>query len=132
MDHDIIQPEGWAKPKGYANGILGKAGGRHLFVAGQIGWDGQCKFQSTEFLPQFEQALANVVAVVKAAGGQVEDITRLRIFVTDKRQYLADLRGLGAIWKATLGRHYPAMALVEVSALVEDDALLEIEADAII
>ena len=130
--HKLILPEGWVRPKGYSNGVLARAGGRLLFVAGQIGWDGQEHFVGADFLSQFEQALSNVVAVVEAAGGVASDITRLRIFAVDKRDYLADLPAIGAIYRRHLGKHFPAMAMVEVSALIEDDARVEIEADAVI
>jgi enamine deaminase RidA (YjgF/YER057c/UK114 family) len=127
-----IQPEGWAKPRGYSNGIV--AEGRVLFIAGQVGWDPRSetpKFPAT-FAAQFEQALANVVAVLKAAGGRPEQLARLTIYVTDKRAYLSSLKECGAAWRKHVGTHYPAMALVQVAGLVEDAALLEIEATAVL
>jgi enamine deaminase RidA (YjgF/YER057c/UK114 family) len=129
----IIKPEGWAVPRGYANGVV--ATGKLLFVGGQIGWNPRSptpEFPSTTFEGQFEQALSNVCEVVKAAGGKPEQITRLTIYVTDKKEYLASLKAIGAAWKQHLGRHYPAMALVQVSALVEDLAKVEMEATAVL
>jgi enamine deaminase RidA (YjgF/YER057c/UK114 family) len=129
----IIQPEGWATPRGYSNGVL--ATGTLLFIGGQIGWDPRSnppQFPSHTFEGQFEQALANVVTVLRAAHGQPEHLTRLTIYVTDKREYLSALKALGPIWRKHLGRHYPAMALVEVTALVEDAAKVEIEATAVL
>ncbi|MBX5480536.1 MAG: RidA family protein [Myxococcaceae bacterium] len=130
--NEIIQPEGWAKPRGYANGVV--AEGRVLFVAGQIGWDPTSetpKFPAT-FAGQFDQALANVVAVVRAAGGRPEQVTRMTVYVTDKREYLGSLKEVGAAWRKHFGRHYPAMALVVVAALLEDQAKVEIEATAVL
>jgi enamine deaminase RidA (YjgF/YER057c/UK114 family) len=130
--HKAIQPAGWAPPRGYSNGVL--AEGKVLFVGGQIGWDPtQAKptFPST-FAEQFEQALRNVVAVVAAAGGAPEQIARMTVYVTDKAEYLASLTALGASWRRVLGKHYPAMALVQVVALVEDAAKVEIEATAVL
>jgi enamine deaminase RidA (YjgF/YER057c/UK114 family) len=129
----LIQPEGWAVPRGYANGVV--ATGKLLFVGGQIGWNPRSptpEFPSLTFEGQFEQALSNVCEVVKAAGGKPEQITRLTIYVTDKKEYLASLKAIGAAWKKHLGRHYPAMALVQVSALVEDLAKVEMEATAVL
>jgi enamine deaminase RidA (YjgF/YER057c/UK114 family) len=129
----VIQPEGWAKPKGYANGIV--ATGKVLFIGGMIGWDptsDTAKFPSTTFEGQFEQALSNVCEVLRTAGGKPENLTRLTVYVTDKKEYLASLKAIGAAWKKHLGRHYPAMALVQVVALVEDLAKVEIEATAVL
>lgn len=129
---NIVQPDGWAKPRGYSNGIA--AEGRFLFVAGQIGWDpttSNAKFPAT-FAGQFGQALANVVAVVKAAGGTAENVARLTVYVTDKKEYLASLKECGEQWRTHFGRHYPAMALVQVAGLVEDLAKVEIEATAVL
>jgi enamine deaminase RidA (YjgF/YER057c/UK114 family) len=129
----VIQPEGWAPPRGYSNGVV--ASGKLLFVGGQIGWDPRsatAKFPEGGFEAQFDQALSNVCEVVKAAGGTPQSITRLTVYVCDKREYLASLKALGASWKKHLGRHYPAMALVQVTALVEDLARVEIEATAVL
>ena len=128
----VIQPEGWVPPRGYANGIV--ATGRQLFIGGQIGWNPRSatpEFPAT-FEGQFEQTLSNICEVLKAAGGKPEDLTRLTVYVTDKREYLSSLKAIGAAWKKHLGRHYPAMALVQVVALVEDLAKVEIEATAVL
>jgi enamine deaminase RidA (YjgF/YER057c/UK114 family) len=126
-----VQPNDWKRASGYSNGMV--ASGRLCFVAGQVGWNPQtAAFESDDFVKQFDQALANVVAVVRAAGGAPEHLGRLTIFVIDKKQYLGSLRALGEAHRAHLGKHYPAMALVQVSALVEDRALVEIEATAVI
>ena len=128
MSHDIIQPEGWAKAKGYANGVVSRNG--TLYVGGQIGWNEQQEFESDDFILQMEQALKNIVAIVETAGGSVTDIVRLTWYVTDKREYLARQREVGEIYRNVLGRHFPAMTMVVVSGLVEDRALVEIEATA--
>jgi enamine deaminase RidA (YjgF/YER057c/UK114 family) len=109
-----------------------KGAGEVLFVAGQVGWDGQGKMVAQDFLGQFTQALDNVLAVVAAAGGGPTSVARLVVYVTDKREYLACQRELGRAWRARMGRHFPAMALVEVKALLEDDARVEIEATALL
>lgn len=121
-----ITPPGWPRPRGYSNGMAAR--GELLAVAGMIGWDAQERIVSPEFVPQFRQALANVVAVVQAAGGGPEHLLSLTIFVTDKREYLAALADVGQAYREVLGRHYPAMALVQVVALVEDAAKVEIQA----
>jgi enamine deaminase RidA (YjgF/YER057c/UK114 family) len=126
----FIQPEGWVRPRGYSNGVL--AEGKILSVAGQIGWNERCEFVSDEFLPQAIQALRNIVAVVRAAGGEPEHVVRFTWYVTDKREYLAAARELGAAYKELFGNHYPAMALVQVAALLEDRAKVEIEATAVL
>lgn len=128
MTHSIIQPDNWAEAKGYANGVLTRSGILH--IGGQIGWDAQQRFVSDDFVAQMEQALANIRAVVEAAGGRVEDIVRLTWFVTDKRAYLARQREVGEAYRRVMGRHFPAMSMLVVSALVEDRALVEIEATA--
>jgi enamine deaminase RidA (YjgF/YER057c/UK114 family) len=130
MTHRIVQPEGWKAAKGYANGILTDDG--HLFVGGQIGWTADQVFESDDFIGQMEQALKNIVAVVEAAGGAVEDITRLTWYVTDKKEYLARQGEVGAVYRSVMGGHFPAMTMVIVSSLIEDDALLEIEATAVV
>jgi enamine deaminase RidA (YjgF/YER057c/UK114 family) len=126
-----INPESLGAPKGYSNGILAPAGARLLFVAGQIGWDKEGKL-AVDFVKQFDTALANVLEVVKAAGGGPTSIARLTIYVTDKREYVGNLKEVGAAYRARLGKWFPAMALVEVKALVEKDAKVEIEATAAI
>ncbi len=126
-----IDPPTLAPPKGYANGML-MPPGQLLFVAGQIGWDAQSKLVSAELGAQFEQALANVLEVVHAAGGAAEHIGRFTIYVTDKQRYLAETKTIGAAYRRHMGRHYPAMALVQVADLLEEGALVEIEATAVI
>jgi len=130
MPHKIIQPDGWTPAKGYANGMLGKDG--TLFVGGQIGWNGAQVFESHDFISQMEQALQNIVSVVEKAGGQINDITRLTWYVIDKEEYLSRQREVGEVYRRVLGRHFPAMTMVVVAGLIEDEALLEIEATAII
>jgi enamine deaminase RidA (YjgF/YER057c/UK114 family) len=129
----IIQPEDWAVPRGYSNGVLAPAGRRLLAVAGQIGWgpDGtlvEPPLGLDRFVCQFAQALQNVAAVVKAAGGTPADVLSLRIYITDKRRYMQQTRAIGAAYRAIFANHYPAMALVEVADLLEEGALVEIEA----
>ena len=130
MPHQVIQPEGWATAKGYANGMLTADG--HLFVGGQIGWTAAQEFEAHDFIGQMRQALQNIRAVVEAAGGTPEDIVRLTWYVTDKAEYLAAQGEVGRAYRDVLGRHFPAMAMVVVNALVEDDAKVEIEATAVI
>lgn len=128
IDHTVVQPEGWAPPVGYANGVLTRSG--TLYVGGQIGWNADQVFDSHDFVDQCGQALANVVAVVEQAGGRVADIARLTWYVIDKHEYLARQRELGGVYRRLMGQHFPAMTMVEVAALVEDEALVEIEATA--
>lgn len=130
MPHKIIQPDGWAPAKGYANGVLAKGG--ILYIGGQIGWNSQQVFEHHDFIGQVHQALANIVDVVKAAGGTPADITRLTWYVTDKREYMAKQREVGEAYREALGRHFPAMTLVVVAGLLEDEALVEIEATAVL
>ena len=127
----IINPEALGQPRGYSNGILFE-GGSVLFIAGQIGWDRDSRIVSDDFADQFAQALGNVLAVVREAGGQPENIGRLLIFVTDKGEYNAQLRAIGSAYRQLMGKHYPAMTLVEVSSLLEPLAKVEIEALAVI
>ena len=126
----ILQPPGWARPRGYSNGIA--ASGTLVFVGGQIGWTGEGRFESDDFAAQARQALANVVAVLAEAGGKPEHIARMTWYVTDKREYAAAYKAIGDAYREIMGRHYPAMTTVEVSALVEDRAKVEIEATAVI
>ncbi|MGC1506381.1 MAG: RidA family protein [Sulfitobacter sp.] len=130
MAHEVIQPAGWAKAKGYANGM--KTADNQLFIGGQIGWNGDQVFESHDFIGQMEQALSNIVAVLEAAGGKIEDLVRLTWFVIDKKEYVARQAEVGAVYRKVLGRHFPAMTMVVVAGLVEDDALLEIEATAVL
>jgi enamine deaminase RidA (YjgF/YER057c/UK114 family) len=131
MKMTTINPASLGQPKGYSNGVLVE-GGSLLFVAGQIGWDNQQRIISDDFVEQFAQALENVLTVVREAGGGVPNIARLLIFVTDKKEYLANIKQVGAAYRQLMGNHYPAMALVEISSLVEDLAKVEIEAIAAI
>lgn len=130
MPHDVIAPKGWAKAKGYANGI--KTADNQLFIGGQIGWTADQVFETHDFIGQMEQALRNIVAVIEEAGGQIEDIVRLTWYVVDKKEYLARQREVGDVYRAVLGRHFPAMTMVVVAGLIEDEALLEIEATAVL
>jgi len=126
----ILQPPGWARAKGFANGIA--ASGRLVFIAGQIGWTGEGKWEARDFAGQFRQALKNILEVLKEARGGPEHIVRLTWYVIDKREYLAALKDVGAAYRELMGRHYPTMAVVQVSGLVEDEARLEIEATAVL
>jgi enamine deaminase RidA (YjgF/YER057c/UK114 family) len=126
----FLHPHSWKKPKGFANGIA--AEGRLVFLAGQIGWNAEQKFESTDFVAQARQALANIVALVDEAGGRPEHITRLTWFVVDKQDYLARLPELGEAYRSVMGKHFPTMTLVQVVALVEDLAKVEIEATAVV
>ena len=130
LNHEFLHPQNWKKPKGFANGIV--AEGRVVFLAGQIGWNAEQKFDSTDFVAQARQALANIVALVAEAGGRPEHITRLTWFVIDKKDYLSHLRELGDAYRAVMGKHFPTMTLVQVVALVEDLAKVEIEATAVV
>ena len=131
MNMTIINPEALGQPRGYSNGILFE-GGSVLFIAGQIGWDRDSRIVSDDFADQFAQALGNVLAVVREAGGQPENIGRLLIFVTNKEEYNAQLRAIGSAYRQLMGKHFPAMSLVEVSSLLEPLAKVEIEAIAVI
>ncbi len=126
----VIDPPELGSPRGYANGVLVPAGRRLLLVAGQVGWDSRQQLVSEELAAQFAQALANVLAVVRAAGGGPEDVARLTVYVLDRAEYVSSRRELGQCWRELMGRHYPAMALVEVRALLEPGAKVEIEATA--
>lgn len=126
-----VLPDGWKRPKGYANAII-MPHGRLVFIAGQVGWDENEKIVSTDFVAQFKQALLNVRACLEAAGCQVEHLGRVTLYVTDKTEYTANLRRVGDAWREVMGRHYPAMALLEVKGLLEPGAKVEIEADAVL
>ena len=125
-----LLPAGWVKPRGYANGVA--ASGTQVYIAGQIGWDENARFTSREFAPQAVQALRNIVAVLEAAGGKPEHLVRMTWYVTDKQEYLASLREIGAAFRELIGDYDIAMSAVQVVALVEDDAKVEIEATAVI
>ena len=130
-----LLPEGWAPPVGYANGIeadVGARSGRIVFVAGQVGWDAAQKFHSEEIVPQFEQALKNVLAVLAEAGGRPEHVCRITAFCCDKPAYLAARAQLGRVWRGLMGRHYPAMSMIFVSDLLVSPGKIEIEATAVI
>ena len=127
----ILQPPGWARPKGFSNGIAVR-GGTTVYIAGQIGWTADERFEQKAFAGQFRQAIANIVAVLAQAGGRPEHLVRLTWYVLDKQEYLASLREVGAAYRETIGRHYPTMAVVQVTGLVEAEARLEIEATAVI
>jgi enamine deaminase RidA (YjgF/YER057c/UK114 family) len=126
----VLQPPGWARPKGFSNGIVAR--GRLVFIAGQVGWTGEGKWQARDFAGQFRQALQNILEVLAQAGGKPEHIVRLTWYVLDKREYLNAIKGVGAAYRELMGRHYPTMAVVQVSGLVEDEARLEIEATAVL
>lgn len=130
MRHRIIQPDGWAPAKGYANGVLTTDG--TLYIGGQIGWDENQHFVSDTFEGQMEQALRNIARILDAAGGAPEDLVRLTWYVTSKKDYLANQRQIGEVYRRVLGRNFPAMTMVVVDALVEDAALIEIEATAVL
>ena len=128
----LVNPESLGAPRGYSNGVLTEAGGRLLFIAGQVGWDQQQKIVSADFVEQFDRALANVINVVSEAGGSPGQIARLTIYVTDKNEYRARSREVGERYRARMGKHFPAMVLVEVTGLLEDCAKVEIEAVAVL
>jgi len=131
MTMEILQPEGWGAPRGYANGIA--AEGRIVFVAGQIGWNPQtCAFETDDFVGQVGQALRNVRAVLDEAGARPEHLARVTWYITDRAAYLADTRAIGRAWRESFGRHYPAMTLVVVAGLLEERAKVEIEATAVV
>jgi enamine deaminase RidA (YjgF/YER057c/UK114 family) len=125
-----LQPPGWVAPKGYANGIAAR--GTLVFVGGQIGWNAHQQFETDDFVEQARRALLNVVAVLAEAGAAPEHIVRLTWYVVDRREYVANLRALGVAYRDVIGRHFPAMTAVEVSALIEDRARVEIEATAVV
>ena len=131
MNLETIQPKDWKKPSGYSNGVLVKGAGRLLFVAGQVAWDADQRLVGKgNFATQFDQALRNVLEVVMSAGGKPEHVVRLTVYVTDKHAYLSRTKEIGAAWRELMGKHYPAMALVQVAGLIEEGALVEIEATA--
>jgi enamine deaminase RidA (YjgF/YER057c/UK114 family) len=126
----ILQPPGWAKPRGYSNGVAAR--GRQIYVAGQVGWDEQGRFQTDDFAGQARQALKNIVAVLAQAGAKPEHMTRMTWYVTSKREYLTAASALGEAYREVIGRHFPAMTAIEVSALIEDGAKVEIEVTAVV
>jgi enamine deaminase RidA (YjgF/YER057c/UK114 family) len=126
----ILQPPGWARAKGFSNGIA--ASGKLVFIAGQVGWTGEGEWKSRDFAGQFRQALANILEVLAQANGKPEHIVRLTWYVLDRHEYLSSLKAVGQAYRELMGRHYPTMAVVQVSGLVEDEARLEIEATAVV
>ena len=132
MGFTFINPESLGAPHGYSNGVLTESGGRLLFIAGQVAWDQQQQIVSADLVEQFDRALANVIAVAAEAGGQPEQIARLIIYVTDKKEYKKRLKEIGERYRARMGKHFPAMVLVEVAGLLEDRAKIEIEGIAIL
>ena len=131
MPHRVLHPKGWKTPVGYANGIS-VAAGRIVFIAGQVGWNADERFQSDELVPQFEQALKNILSILREAGGKPAHICRLTAFCIDKPAYLAGRRELGRIWKSLMGNHYPAMSMIFVADLLDTPAKIELEATAVI
>ena len=132
MSFTSINPESLGAPRGYSNGVITDAGGRMLFISGQIAWDEQQQIVSADPVEQFDRALANVIAVVSGAGGTPEQIARLTIYVTDKNEYRARMKEIGERYRARMGKHFPAMVLVEVKSLLEDRAKIEIEGIAVL
>jgi enamine deaminase RidA (YjgF/YER057c/UK114 family) len=132
MSFTFINPASLGAPRGYSNGVLTEAGGRLLFIAGQIGWDENQKIASDDLVEQFDRALANVLTVLIEAGGQPDHIARLIIYVTDKDEYRSQIKKIGGRYRARMGKHFPAMVLVEVKSLLEDDAKIEIEGIAVL
>ena len=128
---EVLLPQGWAPPIGYANGVA-VATGRIVFIAGQVGWDAQQQFHSADLVPQFEQALTNVLAVLAAAGGRPEHICRMTAYCCDKPAYLAARPALGRIWRTLMGKHFPAMSMIFVSDLLDHPAKIELEATAVV
>ena len=128
--HEILQPLGWVRPKGYANGIA--AEGRMIFTAGVVGWDGEERFVTTDLAGQFRQVLENTRAILAEGGAGPEHIVRMTCYVTSRDDYLAQLPAIGTAWREVLGKTFPAMAVVAVSALVEREALVEIETTAVV
>ena len=132
MSFKIINPESLGAPRGYSNGVLTESGGKLLFVAGQVAWDQQQQIVSADLVEQFDRALANVITVVTEAGGKPEQIARLVIYVTNKNEYRARMKEIGERYRAQMGKHFPAMVLVEVKGLLDDNAKVEIEGIAVL
>ena len=132
MGFRIINPESLGAPRGYSNGVLTSAGGRLLFISGQVGWNEQQTIENADFVDQFDQALANVITVVSEAGGQADQIARLIIYVTDRFEYLEHTREIGERYRRRMGKHFPAMVLVEVKGLLDPAAKVEIEGLAVL
>ncbi len=130
MSMEILQPPGWPRPKGYSNGVA--ASGRMVFVAGQIGWDEKGDLAAPDMLGQFKKTLENTLAVLAEAGAGAENVVRMTWYLTDRAEYLGAAREFGAVWRQLMGRHYPAMAVVEVAGLMEPGARIEIETTAVV
>lgn len=128
---EVLLPPGWAPPIGYANGIAARPG-RIVFIAGQVGWNAQQQFESEDIVPQFEQALKNILAVLKEAGGEAQHICRITAFCCDKPAYMAARKQLGAIWREHMGKHFPAMSMIFVSDLLDNPGKIELEATAVV
>jgi enamine deaminase RidA (YjgF/YER057c/UK114 family) len=128
--NQVLQPEGWVKPVGYSNGVAAK--GRLVFVAGQVGWNARGEFETDDFVGQFRQCLENIVAVLAEAGAEPADITSMTWYFIDKQDYLTNLKAIGAAYREVIGRHYPAMTAMQVAALIEDRAKIEIQAMAVV
>lgn len=126
----IVQPEGWPRPRGYANGVL--AEGRLLFISGQVAWDEREQFVSDDIVEQVRQALKNTLTMLRAGGARPEHVARMTWYITDKREYMARAREIGAAYRECMGTHYPAMSMVQVASLMEDRAKVEIETTAVI
>lgn len=126
---EILQPPGWPPPRGYSNGIAIR--GRQIYIAGQVGWDAQARFPSTRLAAQVHQALENICAVLNEAGAKPEHVVRLTWYVTSRSEYYAELEEIGAAYRAVIGRHFPVMSVVQVVALMEEQAKVEIEATAV-
>ena len=129
--HERLHPSTWRRPKGYANGVAASSG-RTIYLGGQVGWNAEQRIESDDFVRQTERALRNIVAILAEAGAGPEHLVRLTWFVTDKREYLDNLSGIGAVYRDVVGRHFPAMSLLQVVALVENRAKVEIEATAVL
>ena len=127
---EILQPQGWPRPKGYSNGI--SAQGRQIYISGQVGWDAEGRFSSKQLAGQVKKALENIVAVLAAADGKPEHVVRLTWYVTSRDEYHAELREIGAAYRAVMGKHFPVMSVVQVVALMEAEAKVEIEATAVL
>lgn len=128
--NQVLQPEGWAPPRGYSNGIVAR--GRQIYVGGQIGWNAECRFETLDLVAQIHQALRNAVDVVRTAGGGPEHVVRMTWYLTDKKEYVARLKEIGHVYREVMGRNFPAMTAVQVADLVEDEAKVEIEVTAVI
>ena len=127
---EILQPDGWAKPIGYANGMAAR--GKQLFIAGQIGWNGQCVFETDDLVAQIGQTLRNITAVAAAGGARPEHIVSMTWFLLDRKEYSARLKEIGAVYRDVIGRHFPAMTVIQVAGLIEDRAKVEIQAIAVV